>query len=345
MIQLVICALAVTAFRHCAAAGPAQRTTGVPPPACPVNPPMHPGTEESCEAFCSGRCSFHPDYAPGRPVNLTAYRLTAAKMLKYGVGNKDTGDAAGDVGFYMERFMSLVGCAPPWTSHGCFLDESPVIQQFVIEADGVWGPYLKCNPLTTSEGVPILDEPFLCDYGNQGPPGSVEDPEEYGHGIGGCNCKRANKTVGVDPAHHMMAADCKPQANGTWSRNQIACLFGGWWYSTPIAGECPAGTPLGTNGCTWRTISQPKTVNDTGCMAHRMTKPLLIHNQACFSKLPTQPPVPSTPGFGKCFTDAIVGNADLDPIAPALLIQSWEKAFTLDDPAQGGCPNIKGDLF
>ena len=74
----------------------------------------------------------------------------------------------------MVRFMSLVNCAPPWNAHGCFLDESPVIQQFVIEADGVWGPYLKCNPFTTAEGVPILDEPFLCDYGNSGPPAPVD---------------------------------------------------------------------------------------------------------------------------------------------------------------------------
>ena len=44
----------------------------------------------------------------------------------------------------------------------------------------------------------------------------------------------------------------------------IGCLFGGWWYSTPSAGECAAGAALGTDGCTWRTVSQPKTVNDTG---------------------------------------------------------------------------------
>eukprot|EP01046_Picozoa_sp_COSAG06_P036403 COSAG06_NODE_4010_length_4665_cov_2.707403_1_plen_87_part_00 len=81
----------------------------------------------------------------------------------------------------------------------------------------------------------------------------------------------------------------------------IGCLFGGWWYSTPSAGkktrlfapvvllkndhfaktgsgqtykkpqkrvssagECAAGEALGTDGCTWRTVSQPKTVNDTG---------------------------------------------------------------------------------
>jgi hypothetical protein len=75
---------------------PGAHSTAAAAPPCPVNPPgAHPGTEESCEAFCSGRCSFHPDYAPGVATNLTVYRLTAAKMLKYGVGNKDTGDAAG----------------------------------------------------------------------------------------------------------------------------------------------------------------------------------------------------------------------------------------------------------
>ena len=62
---------------------------------CPTNAPKHPGTAASCAAFCSGQCSYHPDYAPMKPTNLTAYRLTAAKMLKYGIGNKDTGDAAG----------------------------------------------------------------------------------------------------------------------------------------------------------------------------------------------------------------------------------------------------------
>lgn len=240
----------------------------------------------------------------------------------------------------MGRFMSLVNCTPPWNMHGCFLDESPVIQQFVIETDGVWGPYLKCNPFTTAEGVPILDEPFLCDYGNSGPPAPV-DPESRGHGIGGCSCARANKTVGVDPAHHIMPADCKPQPNGTRKPTSMSCLFGGWWYSTPTAGECPPGAPLGTNGCTWRTISQPKTVNDTGCMANRMIDPLVQHNRACFSKLSTQPPLPTAPGFGECFNDAILGTADLEPISPDLLIQAWEKAFSAEAPAEGGCPNIK----
>ena len=30
--------------------------------------------------------------------------------------------------------------------------------------------------------------------------------------------------------------------------------------------------------------------------------------------------------------------------APALLVEAWEKAFSSDDPAEGGCPNIKAAL-
>jgi hypothetical protein len=111
-------------------------------PGCPDNPPdpsSPPPPAENCAKFCSGACPYHPDYSPGKPVNLTLFRLTANKMLPLGAGNKDTGDAPGDVGFYMQRFMQLVNCTPPWTRHGCFLDEDPVIQQFVIEADGLWG--------------------------------------------------------------------------------------------------------------------------------------------------------------------------------------------------------------
>eukprot|EP01047_Picozoa_sp_COSAG01_P064357 COSAG01_NODE_8503_length_2761_cov_2.343351_4_plen_162_part_00 len=70
------------------------------------------------------------------------------------------------------------------------------------------------------------------------------------------------------------------------------------------------------SGCTWRLVAQPKTVNDTGCMAARMLAPLLAHNKACFGSLPQQPPDPAGAGFGSCFTQAIMGGAGIDPIAP-----------------------------
>jgi hypothetical protein len=261
-------------------------TAGAQSANCPVNKPGGWSTPPAanCEVFCSGKCAFHPDYSPGKPVNLTLFRLTANKMLSLGAGNKDTGDAPGDVGFYMQRFMQLVNCTAPFSKHGCFLDEDPVVQQFVIEADGQWGPYLKCNPIDGPDGSPNLAAPFLCNYGNQAQ--------------AGCACDRSNKTVGVDPAHHISLKDCMAAKRGP----QISCLFGGYWYSTPAAGQCTGSQRIGDgSGCTWRVISQPKTVNDTGCIAERMLLPLYKHNKACFDQLPEQPPNPQGAGFGTCF--------------------------------------------
>ena len=55
-------------------------------PRCPLNPPGNLQRHEappatSCAAFCSGRCAFHPDYAPLKPANITVYRLTAQVNL------------------------------------------------------------------------------------------------------------------------------------------------------------------------------------------------------------------------------------------------------------------------
>ena len=75
-----------------------------------------------------------------------------------------------------------------------------------------------------------------------------------------------------------------------------------------------------------------------------MVAPLKSHNKACFDKL-APPAAPATPGFGDCFYGALFGGTGLEPIAPALLVEAWEKAFSSDDPAEGGCPNIKGEAL
>jgi hypothetical protein len=188
-----------------------------------------------------------------------------------------------------------------------------VIQQFWIEANGWWGPYLRCNPVRGPSGSPDLSAPFRCSYGNQE--------------RAGCACPstgRSNRTVGVELRRSM---------------------FGGYWYSTPTAGECAPGARLGANGCTWRVIAQPKTIDDRGCMTARMTAPLIKHNKACFAALPKQPPDPTSYGYGVCFREAIHGvntsRGGLAPILPAVLLAAWEKAFSSDSSADGGCPNIK----
>ena len=58
-------------------------------------------------------------------------------------------------------------------------------------------------PRDPGTNQPILDQPFLCNYGNAGPGGPPQpppvDPEHWVQ-KGGCGCARSNITVGVDPA-------------------------------------------------------------------------------------------------------------------------------------------------
>ena len=141
---------------------------------CPTNPtgnPPPPAPATNCAAFCSGKCPWHSGAFGQNPTNgnqnLTVYRLTGNELLPLGASNKDTGDAAGDLGFYLGRYPRLVRCRPPYETYGCFLADDPVVQEFVIETDGGYGPYLKCNPQPGPHRLqPDPTKPFNCEYGN-----------------------------------------------------------------------------------------------------------------------------------------------------------------------------------
>ena len=115
---------------------------------CPLNPSSDSSANASlahCELFCNGSCPYHPDWSTMAPENLTVYRITPANVT--GLSQKDTGDAGGDAGFYAGMMLvHLAECKPPYTSWGCFLAEKPVITKYLLETDGVYGPYLKCTP-------------------------------------------------------------------------------------------------------------------------------------------------------------------------------------------------------
>eukprot|EP01052_Picozoa_sp_SAG31_P011869 SAG31_NODE_683_length_12836_cov_8.304938_2_plen_143_part_00 len=94
----------------------------------------------------------------------------------------------------------LAECKPPYMRWGCFLAEQPVITKYILETDGTYGPYLKCNPrvhVDPKTGTAIWEDTtnFDCTYGNNVP---------YNGITGGCACARANKTVGIDPVLHNM---------------------------------------------------------------------------------------------------------------------------------------------
>ena len=219
-----------------------------------------PKNNTQCLRFCNGTAPFHPEYSPLNRTNITVYRLTSKSLTEYGIANKNTGDVPGDVGFYIESLMIHVRCKPPWTGKQCFLAKEAVIQQWIIETDGSYGPYSACNPAS-----PTNWSTFNC----------VEKR---------CICKRANASVGVDPANHRTQEQC----NG--SKGVMGCRFGGLWFSTPAEGECKGAARPGSNSghqsnnsrtCTWRAVAQPKTINET-CMRQRMLGPIEANNRPCF---------------------------------------------------------------
>lgn len=58
----------------------------------------------------------------------------------------NTGDAAEDMGFLLERYLAGSNCTPPYNTHDCFLEDRTVIGAFDVQFDAQYGPYLHCNP-------------------------------------------------------------------------------------------------------------------------------------------------------------------------------------------------------
>ena len=102
---------------------------------------------EVCEDFCTSKCSFYNESLgeTGQPTNITVYRITPKNTT--GIQNKDTGDAPGDISFYLARKNLTQQCARDPTSFGCFLDGDNIYGKFVVEIDGQYGPYFECNPI------------------------------------------------------------------------------------------------------------------------------------------------------------------------------------------------------
>lgn len=103
--------------------------------------------DEVCADFCNYKCSFYNESLgeTGQPMNMTVYRITPFNTS--GIRNKNTGDASGDVGFFLSRKNITQQCAKDPHSFGCFLDGDNMYGEFVVEVDGQWGPYEECNPV------------------------------------------------------------------------------------------------------------------------------------------------------------------------------------------------------
>lgn len=108
-----------------------------------------------CDRFCRYECAINATKAP---VQLTFYRMTMHGV--YDLSDKDTGDAAGDTSFVLDKKNNAYYCRQNPNDFMCRnlaqfsgddANSTDVILEMVVEVDGQWGPYLECNPLNASE--------------------------------------------------------------------------------------------------------------------------------------------------------------------------------------------------
>mmetsp|Transcript_151207 Transcript_151207/g.262009 ORF Transcript_151207/g.262009 Transcript_151207/m.262009 type:complete len:450 (-) Transcript_151207:98-1447(-) len=117
--------------------------------------------DEVCADFCDYKCGFYNVSAGdnGRIKRRTIYRLTPPNVT--GIQNKDTGDAPGDISFWLSKKNLTQQCAIDPTGFGCFLDGRNLYGAFVVEMDTQFGPYQECNPVNVFDKDPW--EPLWID--------------------------------------------------------------------------------------------------------------------------------------------------------------------------------------
>eukprot|EP00041_Stephanoeca_diplocostata_P014798 m.279340 g.279340 ORF g.279340 m.279340 type:complete len:314 (+) comp19803_c0_seq1:208-1149(+) len=276
---------------------------------------------DDCADYCSGQCGFRNNISHTGTDNLTVYRMTPYTVTD--LTDHNTGDAAGDIGFLLSKYMKGSTCRPPYNTHECFLDDRTIVAAFDVEFDAQYGPYLRCNPNYIDGGKYVNISDWVCAYGYPGP-----DAWSLNRSIGcAAPCQRANVSVGKDPALHRW---WEPRPN-------ILTYFGGYWYDTPKLGACTGNqTPGDGSGCTWRIRAAPRYINAT-CLVGRIFDKLERANPTCFATCGSARNTTS-PCYTRCVEKTILGDPpQTSGISKSLVITTWENAFL---PGTG-CPFLR----
>ena len=319
--------------------------TAPPPqqPSCNYSQPV----PSLCRAFCNDRCSFLNTSSGerGRPQTITVYRLTPSDNTD--LVNKDAGNAAGDMGF----FLSGLGGGRA----GFLTGTDTVIAQYEVLIDGQYGPYLMCNPLHGWKNQTDSRTGWYCSLSCNSPPHckgrtAVNSSINGTHGPS-CDCGRAMRTVGRDDRGYLYEHRQLLQSWGRSGRSVVGSApaaswsavsqkMAGMWYSFPAAGQCQGADRPGQgeiNGdCTWRVRRRvARTINAT-CMAARVDGAVRKAGRSCFQRcLPANASCTT-----ECYLSTLLGAAAArnNAMSVAEILAPWNTAFR--DVTQGGCPNL-----
>lgn len=313
-------------------------------PVSPACDRTKPG-KEFCDDFCNFRCGFYnSSVESGTLQNITFYRLSPKNVT--GIRNKNSGDAPGDAYFYIAHGLSLMeACRKhPLSAHCLAADaNNNLYGEYIVEVDGQFGPYLNCNAnvIKSDRHEDRYDSQlFSCGIGCHNPtekmgctpPILKRNYSRTGTHDGAiCWCdgtRRHERTVGVEFRKGASGVSTFPTGN-----------LGGLWYSTPIAGECALGAPVGTNGCTWRVVKDVKYAN-ASCVDGKISASVEKYGAKCFDSCHSagQPLNRTSDCYFECYRHVLKGDAGFKTIPNELIVGPWSDAFKYDDPSEGGCP-------
>jgi hypothetical protein len=290
----------------------------------------HPNAACSCADFCANKCACS---------SMPTKTLTLIRLTPYNITDlacKNTGDAAGDVFFTMDRIALGEQCANDPTNPRCFLDGNDVYIQFSVEVDGNFGPYQRCNPLHGS-----LSEPFYCCQGSSAP---CRGDHTSAGSMPYCVCPRQNTSVGVESVAKTHSG------RGSWV-GEIATILQGYWFSTPREGECHGSQKPGDGSrCTWKIVDVASKKNAT-CVRERTFQAVYNKGSACFESCPGWPHNLdwTTSCYVHCFESTVLGTGNhqsthagskATPMTQAELVGPFQRAMELEDAAEGGCPSL-----
>jgi len=273
----------------------------------------------------------HGQIDPQHARKLTVYHVHPKTVASLPV-NADTGDIAGDLTFYLAKFLLPLQCVDP-VGKEQFDCNNPelhntnlVVTQVSLEVDDRFTAYSGCNLCNGTDPVtrkPCAKGAYICDcFGNR-------------------SCDR--RKVGRKDVTQQDFYPCN-SSSPIWDcwRANLFRKTGGVWYSLLEDALCHESSESGT--CSWSPFSILD-IKET-CLQQSVTRSVEAAGRECFGTCGIRNQ--TSPCWIGCFFSTVMGpkagvpNETLTGMPLSDLVRSWQNAFR--PKTEGGCAEGSNDF-
>jgi len=252
----------------------------------------------------------------------------------------DTGDALGDLNFYLGEFLLPLECRDP--DHGSEFDcNNPervepdlVVTKVEMVVDRRYTNYSACNLCENGTDPWILSNHSACEIGSY-----ICDCVDFAHEGKICDPMQVGQQNQGGPRGPWNMCGPEDPDYKCWSGNSMA-KTGGLWFSHPSAGLCHSYSQPGS--CSWRVLST-STVQEQ-CLKDTLMTTVEAAGPECFQAC--GPRNATSDCWIGCFFDALLGpearhSNNFSGMPLDDVVSGWTSAFL--DEAKGGCPKLQAE--